>query len=67
MSEPTIEITVDKYNSLLADSRKLQCLLNAGIDNCEAYYYGCKEYYESWPEYDEEDTSDEEDISNEDE
>jgi len=40
-----MEITVEKYKSLLDDSRKLAALEAGGVDNWEWYGESLKEYY----------------------
>lgn len=37
--EQTITITKKEYESLLEDSKWLQCLENAGVDNWDGYDY----------------------------
>jgi hypothetical protein len=44
--EGTITITEKEYNNLLEDSRLLQCLRNAGVDNWDWYSEALKEFDE---------------------
>lgn len=43
--EETVTITKKHYNDLLEDSRLLQCLQNAGVDNWDWYSEALKEFY----------------------
>ena len=51
-------IWLAEYERLLKDSRKLECLYNAGIDNTDAYEYGLQLFYENFPEYDDDNEDD---------
>lgn len=44
--DETVTITKKEYDSLLDDSRLLQCLQNAGVDNWDGYSYAMEEFYE---------------------
>ena len=44
--EETVTITKKHYNDLLEDSRLLQCLQNAGVDNWDWYSEALKEFNE---------------------
>jgi len=41
----TITISKKEYEQLLSDSKELQCLDNAGVDNWEGYEYAMAEFY----------------------
>jgi hypothetical protein len=43
--EETVTITKKEYNDLLEDSRMLQCLENAGVDNWDWYSEALKEFH----------------------
>jgi len=43
--EETVTITKKHYNDLLEDSRQLQCLENAGVDNWDGYSYAMEEFH----------------------
>ena len=40
----TIEISIEEYHQLLDDSLFLNCLRNAGVDNCNGYDYAIDAY-----------------------
>ena len=42
----TVTISKEEYESLLHDSSKLNCLMNAGVDNWEWYGEALRELYE---------------------
>lgn len=46
MEDVKIVVSKSKYLSLLEDSRMLNCLYNAGVDNWEGYEYACEAYNE---------------------
>jgi len=48
--EKTITISEDEYKRLLQDSRFLDCLKNAGVDNWDWYEEAWKAYEERYPE-----------------
>ena len=50
--EKTITISEDEYKRLLQDSRFLDCLENAGVDNWDWYEEAWKAYEERYPEED---------------
>lgn len=50
--EDTITICRKEYDALIRDSLFLQSLEAAGIDNTDAYSFGCEVFYEENPEYD---------------
>jgi hypothetical protein len=43
--EETVTITKKEYNDLLEDSRMLQCLESAGVDNWGGYSYAMEEFH----------------------
>lgn len=47
----TITISKKEYNQLVRDSLFLSALYSAGIDNTDAYEFGCERFYEENPEY----------------
>lgn len=51
----TVTISKKEYASLIRDSLFLQALEAAGIDNTDAYGFGVDIFYESNPEYAEDD------------
>ena len=46
-SKKTVTISLVKYEGLLAESRLLQALENAGVDNWDGYYYAMDELREA--------------------
>lgn len=51
MEEKTVTITKKEYDDLIRDSLFLATLEAAGIDNTDAYSFGCEQFYEDYPEY----------------
>jgi hypothetical protein len=43
MLEASVTITTEEYESLLADSRMLVALQNAGVDNWEGYEFAMED------------------------
>lgn len=39
-----VTISYEEYEELLADSKLLNCLLNAGVDNWDGYDFALEEY-----------------------
>jgi hypothetical protein len=50
--EETVIILKSDYELLVRDSRLLQCLDQAGIDNTDAYSFGLETFFIRYPEYD---------------
>ena len=50
--EDTVTICRKEYDALIRDSLFLQVLEAAGIDNTDAYSFGCERFYQDYPEYD---------------
>lgn len=44
--EKTVTITVDEYEELISDSKFLQALVGAGVDNWDGYEYACEIFQE---------------------
>jgi len=49
--EEMITISKKEYDDLVRDSLFLSALEAAGIDNTDAYSFGCETFYEENPEY----------------
>lgn len=43
-----IQVSAKHYQDLIRDSRWLECLENAGIDNWDGYDYAQEEYFETY-------------------
>ena len=50
--EDTVTILRKEYENLVEGSLFLQSLMAAGIDNTDAYSFGCELFYQDYPEYD---------------
>jgi len=46
-----VTISKKEYDDLVRDSLFLSALESAGIDNTNAYSFGCEIFYEEHPEY----------------